>query len=133
MIISGGFTNVAGSTRPRVARLSANGTLDGTFQSSGITNGIVFSVANAPGGKLLIGGNFRFVQGVPRSGVARLNGDGSLDASFDPGTGVTGTICTGFRPGQWLGLHRWRLLGVNGTNRNALCAAAPGWQRGCQL
>ena len=34
------------------------------------------------------------MNGVARGGVARLNGDGSLDLSFHPGTGVTGTVYT---------------------------------------
>ena len=64
------------------------------FLSTGITNGSIFSVALAPDGKILIGGSFRYVHGQPRSGVARLLADGSLDASFNPGVGVTGTVYT---------------------------------------
>jgi uncharacterized delta-60 repeat protein len=37
------------------------------------------------GGKLLIAGDFNQVSGTPRSQVARLNSDGTLDPSFDPG------------------------------------------------
>jgi hypothetical protein len=37
-----------------------------------------------PDGKLLIGGNFGQVNGQPRRWLARLNSDGSLDASFAP-------------------------------------------------
>ncbi len=40
-------------------------------------------------GKLIVGGRFTTFNGTPRAGVARLNADGSLDTSFDPGTGVT--------------------------------------------
>lgn len=36
-------------------------------------------------GKLIIGGDFGNVAGVPRSCIGRLNPDGSLDGGFDPG------------------------------------------------
>ena len=94
VLIGGAFTNVAGFTMTRLARLGTNGTIDGTFMSLGITNGNIYAIAAAPGGKILIGGNFRYVQGVARSGVARLHGNGSLDMSFNPGSGVNGTVFT---------------------------------------
>ena len=94
VLLGGGFTNVAGFHRPRVARLGTNGILDVTLLPVTITNGNVFAIASAPGGKILIGGSFRSINGVLRSGLARLNGDGSLDLSFDPGVGATGIVYT---------------------------------------
>jgi len=43
-------------------------------------------------GKVLIGGDFTHVNGTPRNYVARLNADGSLDATFDPGTIFDGPV-----------------------------------------
>ncbi len=94
VLIGGAFTNVAGNPRARLARLGPDGNFDAVFVSTGITNGSIFSVALAPDGKILIGGSFRYVHGQSRSGVARLLADGSLDASFNPGVGVTGTVYT---------------------------------------
>ncbi len=37
-----------------------------------------------PDGKILIGGEFATVLGVPRSGMARINPDGTLDSVFNP-------------------------------------------------
>ena len=45
-----------------------------------------------PDGKILIAGNFLAVNGIARGRVARLNANGTLDTSFDPGTGADGTI-----------------------------------------
>ncbi|HEX8547441.1 MAG TPA: hypothetical protein VF691_10805, partial [Cytophagaceae bacterium] len=39
-------------------------------------------------GKILVGGFFRVYDGIARMGIARLNNDGSLDNSFDPGSGI---------------------------------------------
>ncbi len=41
-----------------------------------------------PDGKVIVEGDFDAVGGVARPGIARLNADGSLDTSFDPGTGL---------------------------------------------
>ncbi len=41
--------------------------------------------------KILIAGNFSTYNGASRNKIARLNANGSLDTSFNPGTGVGGT------------------------------------------
>ncbi len=40
-------------------------------------------------GKLLVGGQFTHINGATLNGVARLNADGSLDSTFNPGSGAT--------------------------------------------
>ena len=44
----------------------------------------VLATAVQPDGKTILAGSFTSVLGVPRSNVARLNADGTLDAGFDP-------------------------------------------------
>jgi len=41
-----------------------------------------------PDGKIMIGGSFSEYNAVSRNGIARINADGTLDATFDPGTGI---------------------------------------------
>ena len=43
-------------------------------------------------GQILIGGDFTAVNGIGRNGIARLNPDGSLDPTFDPGQGATNAV-----------------------------------------
>jgi uncharacterized delta-60 repeat protein len=38
-----------------------------------------------PDGKIIIGGEFSTVRGAARNGIARLNTDGTVDRTFDPG------------------------------------------------
>ncbi len=45
---------------------------------------VVSALAVQPDGKILMGGNFTNVWGAARSGIARLNADGSLDTDFAP-------------------------------------------------
>ncbi len=72
------------------ARLHADGSLDTTFTLPLITgyDSISQSAAMAlqPDGRILIYGGFRAVGTTLRSGIARLNADGSLDESFLPDT-----------------------------------------------
>ena len=55
------------------------GSQDGSFNAG--MNGDVLALALQPNGQILAGGSFTFVNGVPESGIARLNADGSLDSS----------------------------------------------------
>ena len=49
-------------------------------------------MAVQPDGKILIGGYFTSVGGVSRNKIARLNADGTLDISFDPGDGANNSV-----------------------------------------
>lgn len=84
MIIGGSFRMVAGRHLRGVARLNADGSLDGTFNPGSQVNDRVTSLVVQPDGKALIGGSFKTVHGFARPGIARLHTDGSLDSSFDP-------------------------------------------------
>jgi uncharacterized delta-60 repeat protein len=89
IVIVGTFTLVNGVAQNNVARLNTDGTLDTTFGSGLTLTGPTFiinvsSVALQTDGKVLIGGDFLSVNGSLRSGIARLNADGSLDSTFNP-------------------------------------------------
>jgi len=83
IIVGGNFTNLTGETRSRIGRLSADGTLDQTFDPQ--ADDWVRSLTIQQDGGILLGGDFTEVAGQARSHIARLNADGSLDASFNPG------------------------------------------------
>lgn len=70
----------------------AQGQLDGTFQVGTGPNQPVEAIAVQSDGKILIGGGFTQYNGVVRPCIARLNEDGSLDTSFDPGQGANGVV-----------------------------------------
>lgn len=56
--------------------------------------GSVAAMVVQPDGKIVIGGSFTAVNGVPRYNIARLNADGTLDPNFanSPEAGVTGPV-----------------------------------------
>ncbi|HVY69057.1 MAG TPA: hypothetical protein VHH73_03975 [Verrucomicrobiae bacterium] len=68
-----------------------SGTVDSGFAVTGV-DGSVNVMTLQPDGKVLIGGTFTNAGGLPRNRIARLNADGSLDATFDPGAGANNTI-----------------------------------------
>jgi uncharacterized delta-60 repeat protein len=67
-----------------------DGNIDLSFNSAIGANGNINDVVLQPDGKMLIGGNFTTYNGISRNRIARLNADGSLDLTFDPGTGLLG-------------------------------------------
>jgi uncharacterized delta-60 repeat protein len=91
LIIAGDFTLVQGINRNGIARLLDDGSVDSTFDPGLGANGPVYAIVQQPDGKILLGGDFTAVDGQPISCVARLNSDGSLDASF-VGTSVDGPV-----------------------------------------
>jgi uncharacterized delta-60 repeat protein len=84
ILVGGSFTNYNGTAQVALVRLNADGSLDGAFSPNIVVNGIVYSIDLQTDGKILIGGSFGSINGQTRSSVARLNADGSLDASFNP-------------------------------------------------
>ncbi|UQB69053.1 T9SS type A sorting domain-containing protein [Epilithonimonas zeae] len=92
IIIGGKFTSYNGTARNRIARLNSDGTIDTSFNiGTGVDNTIT-DIILQPDGKIIIGGDFTNYNGSVRNRIARLNKDGTLDASFNIGTGVDKTI-----------------------------------------
>jgi uncharacterized delta-60 repeat protein/uncharacterized repeat protein (TIGR01451 family) len=92
ILIGGGFTSVNASLRYGIARLLTDGSVDPTFNPGIGADGPVRAVALQSDGKILIGGEFVYYNGTNRNYLARLNVDGSLDDTFDPGEGPNGPV-----------------------------------------
>jgi uncharacterized delta-60 repeat protein len=94
--LAGDFSSVHGVPRSRVARLLPDGEVDTSFAPGDGPDADVTAIAVQADGKVLIAGTFAKVAGTPRAGLARLNPDGSIDSSFDPGLGIRSTNATAF-------------------------------------
>jgi hypothetical protein len=95
LVVGGSFTTVGDTSRPGIARLNSNGSLDSSFDpGAGLSEGEVLAIARQSDGQLIIGGSFSEFNGVPAGGVARLNSEGSFDFGFDPGTGANRSAAT---------------------------------------
>jgi uncharacterized delta-60 repeat protein len=115
-IIGGDFTAFDGNGCGHFARVNADGSVDlpfSTEQGSGADN-TVRAVAVQPDGKVLIGGDFTMVDGISRNYLARLNTNGTLDTTFDPGTTLSGPVyALALPPSVVLNLNRTANGGPN--------------------
>ena len=68
------------------------GKLDDSFDPASGPNGIIYTLALQPDQKILVAGTFTRFAGEPRAQLARLNVDGTLDATFDPRPGVVAAL-----------------------------------------
>jgi uncharacterized delta-60 repeat protein len=92
-IIAGGyFTDFSATTANRIIRLNVNGSIDNTFMPGTAASGNVWVVKVQSDDKIMIGGEFVSFNGTPVYNLARLNSDGTLDATFSVGTGVNGSV-----------------------------------------
>ncbi|MEP6946268.1 MAG: FG-GAP-like repeat-containing protein [Acidobacteriota bacterium] len=71
----------------RPYRLNLDGDIDTSFQPNVAMFSQTTAVALQSDGKVLFAGNFTQVNGIAKVSIARLNTDGTIDPSFDPGTG----------------------------------------------
>lgn len=88
ILIAGRFTQYNGSPRSRVARLNPNGSLDESFNPGTGPDKDISHILLQQDGKIIIAGPFERFNNLPRRSIARLNPDGSLDISFNIGTGA---------------------------------------------
>ena len=82
VLIGGAFATINGTARGRIARLTAAGTLDTTFDPGTGANGTLESIAISPDARIYIGGRFWTYNGVSVNRLARVNDNGSLDTSY---------------------------------------------------
>ncbi|MBI5386145.1 MAG: immunoglobulin domain-containing protein [Verrucomicrobia bacterium] len=74
------------------AQSSSPGLVDLSFDPGSGVDATVQSIVVQPDGKIIVGGWFTTFNGTARNGIVRLNADGSVDAAFNPGTGVEGGV-----------------------------------------
>lgn len=94
IIVSGWFTSYDGTAVNRIVRINADGSIDTGFNIGSGFNGQVNSTPVQADGKIIVGGNFTYFNGIARNRIARLNSDGSIDTTFNPGSGFTDDVWT---------------------------------------
>ena len=92
ILVGGSFSTYNGMTCNRIARLNSDGTLDTTFNTGTAFDQTpvipqVNDIIVPADGKIIVGGQFNSFNGVAASQILRLNADGSLDTTFNTGTG----------------------------------------------
>jgi uncharacterized delta-60 repeat protein len=91
IVAAGNFSVVYATARTGLARVNSDGSLDAGFNPI-VGGGVnLTSVIVQADGKIVFSGSFSGVNGFNRSGMARLNADGSTDAAFNS-NGAGGTV-----------------------------------------
>ncbi|AFM10713.1 chitobiase/beta-hexosaminidase C-terminal domain-containing protein [Turneriella parva] len=116
----GGFTTYDGTPRSRIARINTDGSLDISFDPGTGADNSIMAIIVQPDGKIVIGGFFTSYNGTARNRIARLNADGSLDTSFNPGSGADNPILAmGVQPDGKI-LISGTFANYNGVSRNRI-------------
>lgn len=93
ILAGGNFTAVGPVSEGRLARLNTDGSLDTSFLNGlAGANAAINAVVSQTDDRILIGGAFTTINGIHRNFIARLMIDGTLDTSFNPGSGADSTI-----------------------------------------
>ena len=87
VLVAGRFDSINGVAITNIARLNADGSVDGTFSSVTTPNAPVSALVMQTDGKIIIGGDFNYVGTNAANFVARLNADGTVDTTFNVGSG----------------------------------------------
>jgi uncharacterized delta-60 repeat protein len=126
ILIGGGFTSINGYSRTYIACLNADGSLDTNFNPGVGANSPVTAIALQPDGKVIISGLFTSFNGVSvAGGLARLNTNGTLDVTFNPGSGpnvpgyTVASVILGCQP-DGKTLIAGNFTSFNGTNINRI-------------
>jgi uncharacterized delta-60 repeat protein len=87
VIVAGSFTTNSPVSRQSIARVSASGILDPSFNAgylaaSGGVAAPIYAVAIQPDRKILVSGYFTSINGYSSPEIARLDTNGTVDATF---------------------------------------------------
>ncbi|WP_264520664.1 T9SS type A sorting domain-containing protein [Flavobacterium sp. N1994] len=98
IIIGGRFISFNNTAQKNyIVRLNVDGTIDSTFNSGNIgldstAITVIKNITIQNDGKIILVGDFSSYNGVTRNHIVRINTDGTLDSTFNPGTGTNGII-----------------------------------------
>jgi uncharacterized delta-60 repeat protein len=89
IVVGGLFTLFNGTSAGHLARLNTDGSVDNTFNigGAGLDGGYitVYKLEVQPDGKIIAGGSFSAYNGTSFNNFIRLNTNGSVDNTFNPG------------------------------------------------
>jgi uncharacterized delta-60 repeat protein len=92
-IFGGSFTTYSGITAGRIIKLNSDDSIDYNFiRGSGFDNTVSVIVSQTGDTKLIVGGWFSTYATTTANRLIRLNANGSIDTTFNIGTGFNGSV-----------------------------------------
>ena len=88
LLLTGNYLSINGSIRSSISRMDLLGVVDPAFAPylvarTQVSGNDVSDLLFLPAGRILVCGSFRQVGRLPRSSIAQINADGSLDEGFN--------------------------------------------------
>gem|GEM_PF-568180 len=120
IVIAGNFTTYNGTASNYIARLNSDGTYDTGFTPGTGANAQIQTALIQSDGKIVISGAFTSYNGTSRNYIARLNSNGAIDATFNPGTGASATVLTTAIQSDGKILIGGSFTSFNGTAKNRI-------------
>lgn len=120
-IVAGDFIRYNGDTVNRILRLNRDGSIDGSFSSGTGANNTINALLVQPDDKIILAGEFTAYNGTTKNRIVRLNSDGSIDSTYQSGSGANAAI----NEAKWASSGKLYIAGsftsYNGTTRNRVC------------
>jgi len=88
ILVVGKFDHFDGVAASKITRLNRDGSIDTSFHSGKGVDCVVFNAVLQPDNKIIVSGCFSSYNDTDMNGIVRLHPDGSIDKSFNPGTGL---------------------------------------------
>ncbi len=89
LLVAASVVNEGKLVASGLVRLLADGRVDVSFGVSGCVDAQTLNAFRIrPDGRVLLGGRFQVVAGVPRTSLAQVNAEGSLDPGFNAASGI---------------------------------------------
>ncbi|SHJ02485.1 delta-60 repeat domain-containing protein/Por secretion system C-terminal sorting domain-containing protein [Hymenobacter daecheongensis DSM 21074] len=92
IVVGGTFGFSNGAPASNLIRLNADGSTDATFAIGTGANNTVRTIVQQPDGRLLVGGYFTQLNGQTANRLVRLQPSGTLDNTFQPGSGANEAV-----------------------------------------
>jgi uncharacterized delta-60 repeat protein len=113
IVLLGGFS-------PFINRLNSDGSLDDTFDAGTGLNDDAYEITITNNNKIVIGGYFNSFNGTPINRLVVLNSDGSMDNSFNSGTGPNDVVNVILTQNDGKILIGGNFTSYNGTSRTGI-------------
>lgn len=102
ILVGGFFSQYNGVPYNRLIRLNSDGSVDNSFTIGTGFNNTIFDIQLQSDGKIIILGGYTLFDGNSQNRIIRLNDDGSIDNSFNVGSGFNGITYSGLLDGNKL-------------------------------
>lgn len=83
ILLAGIFNPTNASNSHKIIKLNEDGSIEESFYIGANIDNYVYSIDEQSDGKIIVGGDFKKVDGISKVGIIRINIEGSIDNSFN--------------------------------------------------